>query len=55
MPPQLSATHGIRVNLGQPTPRNAGRAIQVCIDDDETPSKGIRGLLSLFKKRAVPS
>jgi hypothetical protein len=26
-----------------------------CIDGDEPPSKGVRGLLSLFKKRTVPS
>jgi len=35
--------------------RKLEELFQVCIDDDETPSKGIRGLLSLFKKRAVPS
>ena len=28
---------------------------RICIDDEEPASKSSRGLLSLFKKRAVPS
>lgn len=28
---------------------------QVCIDQDETPHKTLRGLFSLFRHRAVPS
>jgi len=28
---------------------------RICIDDEEPASKGSRGLLSLFKRRAVPS
>jgi hypothetical protein len=35
--------------------RKLEELFQVCIDDDEPRPKGVRGLLSLFRKRAVPS
>ena len=35
--------------------RKLEELFRICIDDEEPASKGSQGLLSLFKRRAVPS